>query len=134
MAPVVWTAKTKAISEPGEEESGLPIAIDDGMSYEAVNVMMHRDDIAVLYTDGINESMNGDDELFSIERIRDIVAEGGGAKAITDRLVEAVRVHVGDGIQEDDMCIVVIERTKDAVVGAIADGDTADIEEPAATV
>jgi serine phosphatase RsbU (regulator of sigma subunit) len=128
MAPVVWTAKTKGISEPGEEESGLPIAIDDGMSYETVNVVMHSGDVAVMYTDGINESMNSDDELFSIERVRDLVAEGGGAKAITDRLVEAVRLHVGDGIQEDDMCIVVIERTKNPVPNVTVDGDTADIE------
>jgi len=128
MAPVVWTAKTKGISEPGEEESGLPIAIDDGMSYETVNVVMHSGDVAVMYTDGINESMNSDDELFSIERVRDLVAEGGGAKVITDRLVEAVRLHVGDGIQEDDMCIVVIERTKNPVPNVTVDSDTADIE------
>ncbi len=132
MAPVVWTAKTNGISEPGEEESGLPIAIDSGMSYEAVGVPLRVGDVAVLYTDGINESMNSADELFSIERVRDLVALGGGAKAITDRIVQAVSEFVGDGIQEDDMCIVVIERTKDAVVMEELMGDTVDIEMPVA--
>ena len=130
MAPVVWTCETKQISEPGEEESGLPIAIDPGMSYEAVNIAMQCGDIAVLYTDGINESMNSQDELFSIERIRDLVAQGGGAKVIADRIVQAVSEHVGNGVQEDDMCIVVIERTKSAKPPGIDVTDTADFEEP----
>ncbi len=130
MAPVVWTAKSKRISEPGEEESGLPIAIDDGMDYESVEVLMHVGDVAVMYTDGVNEAMDGNDELFSIERVRDLVAQGGGAQAITDRIVQAVREHIGDGVQEDDMCIVVIERTKDAIVAAESVVDTVDLEEP----
>jgi sigma-B regulation protein RsbU (phosphoserine phosphatase) len=133
MAPVVWTASSKEISEPGEEESGLPIAIDSGMSYEAVEVPMMFGDVAVLYTDGINEAMNSDDELFSIERVRELVSMGGGAKAITDRLVKAVREFVGDGVQEDDMCIVVIERTKDPLRQENVLIDTADIELSVAT-
>jgi len=108
----------------------LPIAIDSGMSYEAVSIVMQQGDVAVLYTDGINESMNSLDELFSIERVRDLVAEGGGAKAISDRIVQAVAEFVGDGVQEDDMCIVVIERTKNAKPHGINETQTLDFEEP----
>jgi len=114
MCPVVWNAEAKTISEPGEDESGLPIAIDSGMSYESVGCVMRAGDVAVLYTDGINESMNTLDELFSIARVRELVALGGGAKAITQRIVDAVKEFVGDGVQEDDMCLVVLERTSNA--------------------
>jgi len=134
MAPVVWTAKTKAISEPGEEESGLPIAIDDGMSYESVGFVMQAGDVAVMYTDGINESMNAKDDLFSIERVRELVAQGGGARAITDRIVHAVKDHISDNVQDDDMCIVVLERTKNAVSNASFVGDTADAQLPVSAV
>ncbi len=60
MAPVVRSGCDGSISEPGEEESGLPIAIDDGMDYEAVEFTMNSGDLAVLYTDGINEAMNAE--------------------------------------------------------------------------
>ncbi len=122
---MIWKAKEQTTHEPGEEESGLPIAIDDGMDYQAVTFTMEAGDVAVMYTDGINESMNANDELFSIERVRSIVAEGGGAKAIKDRLVTAVRAHVGDGEQDDDMCLVVIERTKNGASGSMADTEDA---------
>ncbi len=132
MAPVIWKAKDKLTFEPGVEESGLPIAIDDGMDYQAVTFTMEAGDVAVMYTDGINESMNAVDELFSIERVRSIVAEGGGAEAIKDRLVKAVRAHVGDGEQDDDMCLVVIERIKSAVASETGDTQQAELETPVA--
>lgn len=110
MAPLIFHAADASISEPGEEESGLPIGIDEGMEYEAATVTMRPGDVAVLYTDGINEAMNDKDELFSIDRVRKCVAQGGGSEAILNRLVLSVRDFIGDGEQDDDMCIVVIER------------------------
>lgn len=110
MAPLVYHAADGSTSQPGEEESGLPIGIDMGMNYEATTLNMQPGDVAVLYTDGINEAMNADDELFSIERVRQCVAEGGGAEVILNRIVMAVRNFVGDGPQGDDMCMVVVER------------------------
>jgi sigma-B regulation protein RsbU (phosphoserine phosphatase) len=110
MAPLVYHTATGETSEPGEEESGLPIGIDSGMTYEATGLVMKPGDVAVMYTDGINEAMDAKDEQFSIERVRQCVAQGGGAEAILDRLVTAVRSFIGTGPQDDDMCVVVIER------------------------
>ncbi len=47
----------------GKKSQVLPIAIDDGMDYQAVTFTMEAGDVAVMYTDGINESMNATDEL-----------------------------------------------------------------------
>jgi phosphoserine phosphatase RsbU/P len=110
MAPMIYRAADSSILEPGEEESGLPIGIDEGMSYEAAEFTMNVGDVAVMYTDGINEAMNPQDELFSIDRVRHCVAQGGGCETILNRLVLSVRSFIGDGVQDDDMCIVVIER------------------------
>ncbi len=110
MAPVVRLASDGSIVEPGQEESGLPIAIDDGMTYEAVEFPMAVGDVAVMYTDGINEAMDIDDHEFGIDRVRQLTAAGGNAEEIKDRLVDAVLEHVGDAPPFDDMCLVVIER------------------------
>ena len=112
MAPVVRNAADGSISEPGEEESGLPIAIDGGMDYEAVEFPMGAGDLAVMYTDGINEAMDANDEEFGMERVRELTAEGGDAEAVKDRLVKAVLEHVGSAPPFDDMCLVVVERVK----------------------
>jgi serine phosphatase RsbU (regulator of sigma subunit) len=114
MAPVVRSASGGGISEPSEEESGLPIAIDDGIEYESVEFEMAAGDLAVLYTDGINEAMNDTDEEFGMENVRKLTAEGGEADDVKDRIVESVLNHVGDAPPFDDMCLVVIERTKNA--------------------
>jgi serine phosphatase RsbU (regulator of sigma subunit) len=110
MAPLMFHAADQSTSEPGEEASGLPIGIDEGMSYESFSFPMKRGDVAVMYTDGINEAMNAEDELYSIDRIRACVAKGGGAEAIMNRIKEDVHKFIAGSGQDDDMCMVVIER------------------------
>ena len=123
MPPIVRTAHDSAITEPGEEESGLPIAIDTGMDYEAVEFDMRQGDVAVMYTDGINEAMDAADEEFGIENLRELTAQGGDAEEIQKRIVSNVLEHVGDAPPFDDMCVVVIERT-DAPSSGDAEIDT----------
>lgn len=125
MPPVVRSA-SGSISEPGGEESGLPIAIDRDMDYEAVQLKMDVGDVAVMYTDGINEAMDAADEEFGMERVRTLTYEGGDADAIRDRIVKEVLAHVGSAPPFDDMCLVVIERVATPTVSRAAVTDTAD--------
>lgn len=122
MAPVVRNSSDGSITEPGEEESGLPIAIDDGMDYEAVDFAMGVGDLAVMYTDGINEAMDTQDEEFGLDRVRELTAEGGDADQVRDRIVSAVLEHVGDAPPFDDMCLVVVERVKKQGDTAVREG------------
>lgn len=110
MSPMVRHASTGTVSEPGEQESGLPIAIDSGMDYESVTFPMEAGDLAVMYTDGINEAMDHNDQEFGTDKIRELTAKDGNAEAVRDRIVRAVQEHVGDADPFDDMCLVVIER------------------------
>ena len=110
MPPVFYQAAEKKIVEPGEEESGLPIAIDSGMDYEAVRFPMRPGDLFVIYTDGVNEAMNAADEEFGMERVRELASQGGDAKAVTSRIVDAVRQFVGTAPPFDDMALVTVQR------------------------
>ncbi|QDT12650.1 SpoIIE family protein phosphatase [Planctomycetes bacterium K23_9] len=110
MPPIVRHAADGKISEPGEEESGLPIAIDSGMDYETVSIPFLNGDLAVMYTDGINEAMDSDDEEFGMENVRALSQQAGNADEVTSRIVDAVLKHVGDAPPFDDMCLVIIER------------------------
>ena len=126
MAPVVRVAKDSSIVEPGQEESGLPIAIDLGMEYETVVIDMCVGDVAIMYTDGVNEAMNEADEEFGIEKVKELAAAGGSADEVRDRIVKSVMEHVGEAPPFDDMCIVVIERTSTPVLNQTVLADTVD--------
>ena len=126
MPPIVRSAATGEISEPGEEESGLPIAIDTGMEYETVSIPFTKGDIAVMYTDGVNEAMNAADEEFSMVKVRELTKQGGDAETVNKRIVNAVLEHVGDAPPFDDMCLVIVERTDEPQNDTVAINDTVD--------
>lgn len=110
MPPILRRSADGKLSEPGDDRSGLPIAIDEGMDYSPVEFPMGRGDVAVLYTDGLNEAMDSGDHEFGIEKIRNLVAKGGHADAVKDRIVASVFDHIGQAVPVDDMCLVVVER------------------------
>ncbi|MFG0290509.1 MAG: SpoIIE family protein phosphatase [Rhodopirellula sp. JB044] len=120
MPPIIRVAATGEIAEPGEEESGLPIAIDEGMEYEVTTFPFEEGDLAVMYTDGINEAMNGEDEEWGTDPLRQIVREAMvvpgsddvAASIVKQRIIDSVFDHMGDAVQFDDMCMVIIERTE----------------------
>jgi sigma-B regulation protein RsbU (phosphoserine phosphatase) len=68
-------------------------------------------DVFVLYTDGISEAMDADDELFSDERLARVVESHHGldAPGIRERVVREVRAFVGDGEPHDDMTMIVVK-------------------------
>ncbi|MEO1614839.1 MAG: SpoIIE family protein phosphatase [Planctomycetota bacterium] len=123
--PPIMKRNGHEILEPGAEESGLPIAIDTGMDYEAVSCEFCEGDLMLLYTDGINEAMDEDDNEFGIDTIRQL-AEDSANDSIKDRVVEAVLKHVGDAPPFDDMCLVVIRRTSPPVVEDYLSGRAAE--------
>ena len=126
MAPLVRLGADGTIREPGEEESGLPIAIDTGMEYEQVDFTFAPGDVAVLYTDGINEAMNINDEEYGIDDLRRLTAIGGNAEEIKDRIIQDVLEFVGDRPAFDDMCLVIIERVGGANEATVKISDTVD--------
>ena len=120
MPPLVRDGVTRAVSEPGEEESGLPIAIAEGMDYEAVSFTMKPGDMAAMYTDGINEAMDVNDEEFGIEKIRELIQDGGDSEQVIGQIVTSVKEHVGEADPFDDMCLVIIERHERKEAGSLS--------------
>lgn len=109
MPPLIRRADG-TIEEPGQAESGMPIGILEGAEYEAVSVQLHDGDVLAMYTDGVNESMNHGGEQFGIQRIREVMGDGGEAAQVSDRVIEAVREHTYGCPAFDDMCLVVLQR------------------------
>ncbi len=109
MPPIVL-ATDGTLSEPGEEESGVPIAVIDDMDYESVTVPIKPGDMAVMYTDGINEAMDKNDEEFGMQCVRAAVMAGGSAQDIGNRILSGIEDFAAGAAQFDDMCIVIMGR------------------------
>lgn len=109
--PPIWRRADGVIEEPGGDVSGLPIGIVEGMQYQQTVVSLADGESLTMYTDGINEAMDGAGSQFSIERIRNHVKSGGdGLEAVGKAIVDDVHQFIGEGPQADDMCLVCLAR------------------------
>ena len=111
MAPII-RRKQGGIDEPGTSTGGLPLGLVDGTEYEHETTKLQPGDVAVLYTDGINESSDDKGEQYGIPRIR-TWASGklDSPQKIGQAIVDDVKRFVGKKPQDDDMCVVCFGRT-----------------------
>lgn len=90
---------------------GMPLGLMEGMCYEEELVELGAGDHILLYSDGLVEAHNTRREMFSFDRLADLV--GGatrGGQALVDRLLAELAAFTGPGwAQEDDITIVTLE-------------------------
>ncbi|MBC8876079.1 MAG: SpoIIE family protein phosphatase [Planctomycetes bacterium] len=109
--PPIWRRADGAIEEPGVDVSGMPIGIVEGMEYKQTVVSLAEGESLTMFTDGLNDAMDGSGSYFSIERIRDHVRSGTqDLESVGRAIVDDVRQFVGEGPQADDMCLVMLRR------------------------
>jgi serine phosphatase RsbU (regulator of sigma subunit) len=100
------------IDEPGEKVTGLPLGITDALGYEQTEIEIGKGEILTLYTDGVNESINGDGQFYTIDRLRDHVRKLATPPVkLGQAIIEDVRRFLGKAQQNDDMCLVCFGRS-----------------------
>lgn len=94
--------------------SGIALGLTEDATYNAQIVSIRPGDFLIIYTDGIQETMNAENEEFGEERIRNLVLnnKSESASAIVDRLFDAVHEHAAQMAQQDDMTALVVRRTR----------------------
>ncbi len=91
------------------EADQIPIGVLRDYEYRNNEFIMQPGDTLVLYTDGLSEACNANDEMFGADRLRDLVANGPvGAKALLESIVKAVQDHQGSLLGDDDQTLVVL--------------------------
>ena len=107
--PMVFRARTGTLEEL--MPTGIVLGAVENQPYSSRSLVAEPDDVIVMYTDGVTESVNSHDELFGEERLREIVRESARlpAQAILDRILSAVREYTGDLPQSDDITLLVIK-------------------------
>jgi serine phosphatase RsbU (regulator of sigma subunit) len=111
MAPLYRRA-SGALEEPSKAEAGIPIGIADGMKFAKTTITLAPGESLTLYTDGLNEATDSAHKQYTIERLKgNVKAAGNSPREIGQLLVDGVQSHLAGGSQDDDMCLVVIQRT-----------------------
>ena len=92
---------------------GTALGFEPGLEFERTELTLHDNDAVILYTDGVSEAFNPQDECYGNERL---LADAGGfagrsAPAITASLLQKVRAFAGSAPQSDDIAILTLKVT-----------------------
>ncbi|HSG29201.1 MAG TPA: PP2C family protein-serine/threonine phosphatase, partial [Candidatus Krumholzibacterium sp.] len=94
------------------DRGGLILGALEDSEYTDARIGLEKGDTILIYSDGISEARNSEDEEFGEERLpAEVVAgEGLSATELTDRIITVVNRFASGMPQMDDMTIVVIRR------------------------
>jgi serine phosphatase RsbU (regulator of sigma subunit) len=100
-----------SIEEFDEETIGLPIGVMEGYPYEVVKRVIEPGDTVVFFTDGVDEAMAPDGTLYTLERMREFIANSSSKSDELGRaLLADVRAHANGRAQNDDITIMTFGR------------------------
>ena len=107
---LIYRASTGTFEELDAE--GIAMGILEEVEFECKEFELNPGDIALMYTDGLNEAMNSDRVQFGFENIRRVMRENANesAESIIDAFFNAIRDHAAGAEQSDDTTIIVIKR------------------------
>ncbi len=99
------------VEEFADSTIGIPVGIMDGYPYEVMQRTIAPGETFVLITDGVDEAMDPDGELYTKERVRDFVRNGSADPEILGKaLLADVRKHANGRAQNDDITIMTFGR------------------------
>ncbi len=110
MPPIIRRADG-TIERFDEEMSGPPIGIVDEYPYEPQTCKLDPGDLVVMITDGVDEAMNPQGDLYGIQRVLEVIKRGPAeAEKLGKLLLEDVRRHAAGHPQSDDITIMTYGR------------------------
>jgi sigma-B regulation protein RsbU (phosphoserine phosphatase) len=93
---------------------GFPIGLESeiGDFIGETTVVLERDDVVILYTDGITEAENTGGTFYGVERLCDVVQchRDQTASEIQQIVIEDVKEHIGQQTMFDDLTLVVLKQ------------------------
>jgi serine phosphatase RsbU (regulator of sigma subunit) len=102
----------------------LGLKLDDGQMFDRLlveqTIPLHAGDLYVLFTDGISEAMNADDDCFGEARLALLLEEHADLpiEELRERILRDVEAFAGGAPQHDDMTMILLK------MDAVATGET----------
>ncbi len=97
-------------AEPLESVSGFPIGMFDATAYDVNHVRLEPGDLLAMYTDGLVETPNRDEEEFGEDRLCRLLCEHGGSplERISAAVLGELAEWRGDLDAHDDATLVLV--------------------------
>ena len=95
-----------------EGANGFPVGITEQAEFPEETFPVHPGDVMCMFTDGIIEAMNEEDEQLGYEKLTEQLAAGSPApEEVLARVQSAIRDHAGMAPQSDDLTLVCFGRS-----------------------
>ncbi|MEJ2628193.1 MAG: PP2C family protein-serine/threonine phosphatase, partial [bacterium] len=93
---------------------GIVLGMMQDATYETETIELHKEDSIVMYTDGITEAMNAQEDEFGELRLQEIIKENNkeSAEHIIEVISSDVKNYTGNTLQSDDITMVVVKFKK----------------------
>ncbi len=90
---------------------GTALGFESGLQFERSETVLRHGDALILYSDGVNEAFNGQQECYGNERLLADVSKliGQSPSAMTAGLLGKVRAFAGSAPQSDDIAILAMK-------------------------
>ena len=94
--------------------TGMPLGMEINTVYRQQKSHMQTGDLFLLYTDGITEALNAQQQEFSLSRLESLLQEHGSdsAEQLLSAIEEAVKTYAGTTPASDDTTLLVIKRQR----------------------
>ena len=93
------------------ETKGIAFGVDNISEVDVKMIDLHPGDFIVMYTDGITEAQNKQEELYTEERLVEIIKASNfdNPEALSNEIISGVEEFTGGADQYDDMTMIVIK-------------------------
>lgn len=93
------------------ESTAIPLAIFPQTKYTSIKKTISKNDFFVLYTDGLTEATNSSNEMFSLDRLKEVILKS--KKLHSDEILLTIQSSLNDFIKDeskkDDTTVLVIK-------------------------
>ena len=95
------------------QSENIPFGIEPKEDYKTGMVRLESDDLLVIFTDGVTEARNPDDEEFGEARLLSVVQSISGVKAALalSKIMQRLDEFVANAAPHDDITCLVVRRT-----------------------
>ncbi len=117
---LVYRAQTSTVEVLPSGGIALGMVADNSKIIKERDLALQKDDVIVLYTDGITEARNMNGEMFGLDRLKEMVllyAGNNDAVTIIQNIAKDFSKYVEEHVQDDDVTLVVVKKLAEGSEG-----------------
>ena len=99
-----------------EHQHGPPVGLVTGQSYSSDQLLIRKDELLLLYTDGVTEARDENGQIFGEERLKNLAEEiqrtASDAESFSQTLLDHIESYESGAEQSDDLSVLTLKRKK----------------------